>query len=103
MKDPYSDLSYIHPLNKLPEPPAMIGPSCVHCKGKHLGVDCIYRPKKISEKHDFNKFTTSEDAKLINYLLKEKSTIFFGGYMEHKLKNIIFDIDQKIFINDYKK
>lgn len=75
MKDPYSDLPYIHPLNKLPAVPSMLGPSCIHCRGKHLGVDCIYRPKKNNENHDFNNFTTSEDAKLINNLLKEKMLV----------------------------
>lgn len=104
MKDPYSDLPYIHPLNKLPETPAMIGPSCAHCKGKHLGVDCIYRPKNsYNEKHDFNKFTSDADAKLINHLLREKSIIFFGKYEDHTFKNHIF-INENIFINkSYKK
>lgn len=103
MKDPYSDLPYIHPLNKLPAVPSMLGPSCIHCRGKHLGVDCIYRPKKNNENHDFNNFTTSEDAKLINNLLKEKSIIFFGKYEEYTFKNAIFNINKNIFINDYKK
>lgn len=56
-EDPYANLSYLHPLNRLPAKTpkeTTIGPTCAHCKGKHLGINCPSRSDNLNRRIPVN-------------------------------------------------